>query len=125
MNVPRKLDTKQVEDNEKYHVHLDGYDDKYDVHLDGYDGIYVPGSRAPSPPPHPQGEGCSSWGFMGGEAGGKMGQGVAPRGGKGRKLGQLSHVERSSGQVGPSWCQDLVGPSWGQIGTRLGQLSPA
>ena len=122
MNVPRKLDTKQVEDNEKYHVHLDGYDDKYDVHLDGYDGIYVPGSRAPSPPPTPRGRGAAvgaSW------VGGWGQDGTSRRGGKGRKLGQLSHVERSPGQVGPSWCQDLVGPSWGQIGTRLGQLSPA
>ena len=74
MNVPRKLDTKQVEDNEKYHVHLDGYDDKYDVHLDGYDGIYVPGSRAPSPPPPPPGGGVQQLGLHGWEAGGKMGQ---------------------------------------------------
>ena len=36
-----KTYTKHIEDNETYHVHLDGYDDKYDVHLDGYDGIYM------------------------------------------------------------------------------------
>ena len=116
MNVPRKLDTKQVEDNEKYHVHLDGYDDKYDVHLDGYDGIYVPGSRAPSPPPHPQGEGCSSWGFMGGRLGARWDKSTR---GKGAQVGPIEPCGEKSGpswaQLVPSWAK--LGPNWHQVGT--------
>ena len=119
MNVPRKLDTKQVEDNEKYHVHLDGYNDKYDVHLDGYDGINVPGYRAPSPPPHPQGDGGSSWGFRGGGGWGQDGTRCGTTRGKGAQVGPISPCGEKFGpswaQLVPSWAK--LGPTWHQVGT--------
>ena len=108
MNVPRKLDTKQVEDNEKYHVHLDGYDDKYDVHLDGYDGIYVPGSRAPSPP-HPPRGGVQQLGPHGG--------------GLGASWAKVGHHE---GERGASWANLAMGKEvrakLGRVGDKLGQV---